>query len=220
MAFMKLTIYTEDTGFNTGIKVLYNPNKVSLTKTANWSPASILGSNSQDAQFTSGQSATLSLELFFDTYETGEDVRNHTNKILRLTMIEKSLGRPPLCKLQWGIYTFDHFQWALTNLTQSFTLFKDNGTPVRATLSCSFLQWRDDELQEPFEKGSLSVTRSRIVKVGETLATITAGLYKNPTLWRVIAKANGIDNPRRLTPGQSLSIPALDQVRRVTRAKL
>jgi len=221
MALAKLTIYTEDSGFNDGIKVLYNPNKVSLSKSANWTPASTLGSDFQSVQFTSGQSATLNLELFLDTYETGEDVRIYTNKIFRLAMIENRLGRPPLCKLQWGVYTFDHFQWALTSLTQNFTLFKSDGTPVRATLSCSFLQWRADAmLQELPLTASRSVARTHIVRFGETLAGIAAAMYNSAALWRVIAKANGIDNPRRLIPGRSLSIPSLDQLRKLARVKL
>lgn len=219
MALMKLKIYTEDSDFNLpGIEVLYNPNKVTLNKTANWKAASTLGGDSEKVQFTAGQSATLSLELFFDTYETGEDVRIHTNKIFRLTLIDNKLSRPPLCKLQWGVYTFDHFQWALTSLVQNFTLFKSDGTPVRATLSCSFLQWRaNEDLQKILETDPQSVTKRHIVRAGETLASIAAVLYNSAGLWRVIAKANGIDNPRRLVPGQILSIPGLDQLRRLSK---
>ncbi|NEO96437.1 MAG: LysM peptidoglycan-binding domain-containing protein, partial [Moorea sp. SIO3G5] len=34
--------------------------------------------------------------------------------------------------------------------------------------------------------------------------------YNDPSVWREIAKANGINNPRHLTPGQVLTIPVLN----------
>ena len=44
---------------------------------------------------------------------------------------------------------------------------------------------------------------------GETLSAIAGRLYEDPRLWRPIAIANGIVNPRSLATGQSLTIPAL-----------
>jgi len=47
------------------------------------------------------------------------------------------------------------------------------------------------------------------VRRGDTLNSIAARHYNDPCLWRPIATANGIHNPRRLTPGQVLRIPKL-----------
>lgn len=44
---------------------------------------------------------------------------------------------------------------------------------------------------------------------GETLTSIAAEEYNNPALWRVIAAANRLDNPRQITPGQRLTVPPL-----------
>ena len=48
-----------------------------------------------------------------------------------------------------------------------------------------------------------------IVKQGENLSAIAARLYENPGLWRPIAIANGIADPRAIVVGQSLSVPSL-----------
>lgn len=215
MALAKLKIQVEDKDgiFGEGFPVLFNPSQVSLSKAARWGLVSTTGRDVSASQFTHGEPATLSLELFFDTYETGEDVQDHTRQIFHLTTIEKhgNLHRPPLCKLVWGRYTFDDFQWVVTNLVQTFTLFKNDGTPVRATLSCSFRQWRSDEVEQKLlDKQSPDVAKTRVVRRGETLSSIAAEEYNDPALWRPIAVANGIDNPRRLAPGRSLSIPVLD----------
>jgi nucleoid-associated protein YgaU len=209
---LKILIETAPGTFGKEVEVLYNPNKVTLTRTAQWKLWRTAVRDAPPSQFTHGEPATLTLELFFDTYESGEDVQNHTRKVYHLTTVEKhgNLHRPPLCKLSWGEYRFDDFQWVVTNLVQSFTLFKSNGTPVRATLTCTFRQWRSDELEAKFlNTSSPDVAKTRVVRRGETLSSIAAEEYDDPALWRPIAEANGIDNPRRLEPGRSLSIPVL-----------
>lgn len=194
------------------VEALYNPAQVSFTKTAHWCLAKTATKDAGASQFTYGEPATLSLELFFDTYESGEDVQVHTRKIYHLTTIEKhsDLHRPPVCRLIWGEYSFDGFMWVLTNLTQTFTLFNHEGRPLRATVSCSFRQWRSDEVESlALNLRSPDVAKTRIVRRGETLSSIAAEMYSDPALWRPIAEANGIDNPRRLVPGRRLSIPVL-----------
>ena len=51
---------------------------------------------------------------------------------------------------------------------------------------------------------------TRIIKSGDTLAGIAFEVYKDAALWRVIADANRLDNPRRLEIGMPLSIPKMD----------
>ena len=106
----------------------------------------------------------------------------------------------------------------LQSLNQRFTLFLDDGTPARATLSCTFKQWRSDEVEARLlNKQSPDVAKTRPVRRGDTLSSIAAIEYKDPTQWRPIAEANAIDNPRLLKPGQVLTIPTLVK-RRTQRA--
>ena len=42
------------------------------------------------------------MELFFDTYESRSDVREHTAKIAGLLVFNKEVHRPPKVKLSWG----------------------------------------------------------------------------------------------------------------------
>jgi nucleoid-associated protein YgaU len=209
---LKILIETGPGNFGKEVKVLYNPNKVILKKGAKWRLVPTAERDAPTSQFTYGEPATLELELFFDTFESGEDVQSHTREVFYLTTVEKhgELHRPPLCRLAWGRYHFDDFQWVVTNLVQTFNLFKSDGTPVRATLACSLRQWRSDEVEQRLlNKQSPDVAKTRVVRRGETLESIAAAEYNDPALWRPIAAANGIDNPRRLAPGSTLSIPVL-----------
>jgi nucleoid-associated protein YgaU len=194
------------------ICALYNPSQVSLSKSANWCSAPTAGRDTGTTQFTHGEPATLRLELFFDTYGTPDSVEKYTRQVYNLTTIEKhgDMHRPPVCRLVWGCYSFADFLWVVTSLTQTFTLFRNDGTPVRATLSCDFRQWRSEKMEErALNLRSPDVAKTRVVRRGETLSSIAGEEYADPALWRPIAEANGIDNPRRLEPGKALLIPVL-----------
>ena len=52
--------------------------------------------------------------------------------------------------------------------------------------------------------------RSHVVRDGDSLQSIAYAAYGDPTQWRSIAIANGIDDPMRLRRGTALSIPRLE----------
>lgn len=212
---LKILVETSQGQFTKQITALFNPEEVSIAKSSRWRLAPVAERDTPVSQFTHGEPATLSLELLFDTYETGRDVRTYTGEIFKLTTIQDhgNLHRPPLCQLRWGSFTMDDFQWVLTSLTQRFSLFLPDGTPVRANLSCSFQQWRSDaEEARLLNKQSADVAKSYMVRRGDSLSSIAAQQYEDPSLWRPIAVANKLMNPRRLKVGQTLVIPALPKM--------
>src|ERR1035438_662909 len=98
-------------------------------------------------------------------------------------------------------------QWpVVTQLTQRFTLFRADGTPVRATLTLEFTEYLDpkkDQLETDPE------FTTRLFKRGDSLSAIAAEAYSDPTLWRVVAEANQLDDPRKIAIGVRLNIPKL-----------
>ncbi len=211
MALEKLTIAVETRNrvYGVPVPVLFNPNQLRFTQDARWVPAPTAQRTAQSS-YTYSAPLTLAVDLFFDTYEQGVDVSLITRQIARLLRVQGDLGRPPRCRLQWGRYNFGGFPWVLRSLSQTYTLFLSDGTPVRATLGCSFTQWIDPEEETrevPGLAGLPAVVRTRVLRQGDTLSSIAAEEYDDPGLWRSIAAMNGIDNPRRMTPGMVLSIP-------------
>src|SRR5262249_31689103 len=93
----------------------------------------------------------------------------------------------------------------LQQSTRTYTLFMPDGTPVRATVECTFLEIEDKGSR--VELHSADVAKSYLVKPGDTLMGIAAACFGDGSLWRLIADENGIEDPRALVPGQSLSIP-------------
>ncbi|MBI1277549.1 MAG: LysM peptidoglycan-binding domain-containing protein [Anaerolineaceae bacterium] len=202
-----------ETGIPPFIEVLFNPNQITIQRSAHWKDWPTAESDTGKKQFTHGEPATLSMDLFFDTYEQNIDVRLFTKQIYALTIINSHLHRPPFCVLMWGMFDISGdimSRWILQNLTQRFDLFLPNGTPVRATLSCTFRQWREDLLESLLMNlMSSDVDKTHIVQRGETLNSIAAYYYNDPTMWRHIAEANQIINPRYLEIGARLVIPKL-----------
>jgi nucleoid-associated protein YgaU len=201
--------------FSTRIPALFNPQTLTITKATMWRRTPKPESDTSTVQFLYGQPAMLTVELFFDTYELRQRVTEHTQAVFALTTIQEhgDLHRPPLCKLEWGNFNISdiyHCEWVLQNLTQQFSLFLADGTPVRATLGCTFRQWRSDAVEARLlDKKSADVAKTRTVRRGETLSSIAAEEFQDPTRWRPIAEANGLNDPRQLQPGQVLVIPAL-----------
>jgi nucleoid-associated protein YgaU len=218
MALEKLKIFIEerpDTFSPTGFEVLFNPAELKLDKSANWSKVPTAGRDTARSAFTHGEPYSLSVDLFFDTYEKGEDVRKYTGEIVKLATVQGDLHRPPRCKMSWGSNDFGGLQWALQSVSQRFTLFLPDGKPARATLGCSFKEWRSSQEEaRTVGRNSSDVAKTRVVKRGETLSSIAAEEYNDPGLWRPIAELNHIDNPRRIAPGQVLAIPPLKPGRR------
>lgn len=208
MALAKLIIWPE-----VGLPAfaLFNPQQLTISKSVHWPRIPVGESDVMRSQFTHGNPATLSLELFFDTYEQGIDVRLMTMLVENLTTVRGALHRPPICKLIWGLQGI-FFEGFLTGLTQNFTMFLATGTPVRATLGCTFTEYLSP-LAEALKqnKQSPDVAKTHVVRRGDTLSSIAAAEYDDPALWRPIARANRIVNPLKLTPGQVLTIPKLRQ---------
>lgn len=211
MALEKALIQPLDNnGGNNGeaVQVLFNPNEYSIEKSNQFQSAAIPGLSTPVSQFISGNAGTLTVDLFFDTYEKTEDVRNYTGKITALLDINSELHAPPVCKFVWGKL---EFKAVIERISQKFTMFLDSGIPVRSTLNVTFKEYKTiEEQMKETPRNSSDRTKQRVVKQGDTLWQIAAREYGDPALWRHIAKANRIHNPGRLEMGTEIIIPPLD----------
>jgi nucleoid-associated protein YgaU len=89
-------------------------------------------------------------------------------------------------------------------------MFSPTGVPLRAKISLALIEYRtvEDQVAET-PRHSPDVEKSHVVRRGDSLASVANLAYNDPTHWRAIAANNGIEDPRRLTPGQTLQIPRL-----------
>lgn len=220
MALEKLVFTPLDKNFNPlpvkSIKVLFNPTEYTISKSVSWDSEGKKDKrfNAPAIDFGGGGSRQLSLKLFYDVTEpiNGRmirDVREETSKLAQLTRIDRDLQYPPLVRVSWGNAPKGSgfpFTGAITSLNQTFVLFSGNGEPLRANIDVTLLEYINQEMDLLETDPEMTTYR---VKRGDTLTNITAAMYGEPSQWRRIAEANGIDDPRNLTPGKVLSIPEI-----------
>ena len=185
------------------IEVMFNPTDYTSSINATW-----VDDKGMIPAFTKTTFGTLTLNLFFDTYELGADVREDnkvpisgkvkkvagTKRIMELaipTVEGKETKKPPVCLFSWGKF---NFKGVVQSVTQNFTMFLSTGIPVRAKLTVVMKPVVDahDMLKL---KGVEACRKIRRVKQGERLDIIAAQELKNPFLWRKIAEVNDIDDP-------------------------
>lgn len=205
------------------VPLLFNPTEFTVDKSNSYTEVNIPGLPSSLFQFVKGGARTLTMDLFFDTYEAGLDVRLFTDLITGwdagaiysslafgrkgLMDLDADLHAPPVCLFIWGSYVF---QCIIERVSKRFTMFLPEGIPVRATLNVSLKEYRDFESQvKETSLQSADITKRWVIKQGDSLWLIAARVYGNPALWRHLATANGITNPRLLEAGRELVVPPL-----------
>jgi hypothetical protein len=131
------------------IIVLFNPEEYTLNKDNNFASQTIPGLSSPLLQFVNGNLRTLEMELFFDTYlpltveqSPPRDVREETQKIVRLLDIDSELHAPPVLEVSWASL---FLRCVLARVSQKFLFFLDDGRPVRARLTVTFNELIDEE---------------------------------------------------------------------------
>jgi hypothetical protein len=187
--------------------VLFNPTQYGLDKGNQLAEIGVPGLEAPIIQYVRGNARVLTMELFFDTYEERTDVSQYTDKIYKLLKINPSTHAPPICDLGWGKF---RFHCVLESASGKFTLFLADGTPVRATVNVTFKEYIDVQVlvrEQPTQ--SADHRKSRLVKHGDRIDSIASEELEDSAMWRMIADANGLKDPRCLQVGQRLSIPAI-----------
>lgn len=218
------------------VTALFNPSQVVLSHSASWrlerTVMDAMIAERRRLSLRSIEPATLALDLFFDAYEVntgplasviaagasilglaagarpaGDGVLIYTRTMAALTRNARELHRPPICTLKWGEWKL--FVGVLSSLTTEFSLFLEDGTPVRATSRCTFTEYLSFTVTPQNEMNSPDVAKRYTVRPGDTLMNIAASFYGDASVWRLVAGANGIRNPRKLPAGLVLTLPAL-----------
>ena len=224
------TIIREDAGATPGkvFTVMFNPDQVTYKKEAHWNFQHANGQDLPGGAYTGAVPPTLSLTLIFDGTEKGDNVAKIINELSELTKVDPALSngtvssggrnahqvsptehhRPPWVTFQWGKYL--SFKAAITSLICRFTLFLDDGTPVRASVDVVFTQIVDEnafQKQNPTSGGRTGETVHRLAP-RETLDQVAYASFGQTGLWRALAAFNGIDDPLRLQAGDPILLPA------------
>lgn len=115
--------------------------------------------------------------------------------------------QPQFVRILWGSLIFFG---RLTSMSIDYTLFKHNGTPLRAKVDVAFAGFFSaEEKSLKANKSSPDLTHIVEVQAGDTLPLLCQRIYKNGGYYMEVAKVNHLINFRDLKPGARLQFPHL-----------
>lgn len=199
------------------IEFQFNPKELSLSKSASWARETGKGNKHSGApQFTGPQPSKLSLEMFFDAVDKQDDsVVKAVEQLFACcvptsTSHDAKKGSPPWVVFRWGGLT--GFLAYIGSVTAKYTAFTSAGLPVRATCTVSLEELSGETPRQNPTSGGLVPRRVHLVVQGDTLPAVAHGEYGDASMWRAVARANGVDDPLRLHPGMTLLLPSVEDL--------
>jgi LysM repeat protein len=211
--------------------VQFNPKELKLDEKASWKPSEEHGQDKPLLTYEKGEPTSLSMDLIFDTTDTGANVNKTFIEPLRDFMTAKYKDkdvaadlnadtanvRPCYCKFQWGGFVFDG---VVEKVNATFLMFGSDGTPLRAKVSVGMKE-RNRQITGG-TGGGVTLTAGAIVVGGQTVQQVTGNVStytvqegdtarsianKTGADERDIMHANNLPDPISLEPGEFLVIP-------------
>jgi hypothetical protein len=167
-------------------------------------------------QFVAGSTGKLTMDLVFDTTDSGADVRAMTMRVARLMKPEKKI--PPEVLFEWGAYKFEG---TVESFKETVELFSPNGVPLRALVNLTLAA----KTKKEFDGGDSDLSAGVAGALGSTAVVVptpapmksgpkpTAGSPQDaatragsPGAARALGAANGSES-LRFPAGGSIAIP-------------
>ncbi|MFH8371594.1 peptidase M23 [Streptomyces sp. NPDC018031] len=198
----------------------FNPKELSVTKAAAWKRNNAKGAKSAGPpEYQGPQPSKLTVEMFFDASDSQDtSVVKSVEQLFACCVPtnetrQQQRSSPPWVVFHWGGLT--GFPGYVSQVQVKYTLFTTSGVPIRAVCQVTMEEISGETPGQNPTSGALHARRVHRVRTGDTLPHLAWREYGDPTVWRVIAEANGIDDPMRLTGGRELLLPALDEIERL-----
>ncbi|MFE6692120.1 peptidase M23 [Streptomyces sp. NPDC057743] len=196
------------------IRLQFNPSQLALGKQASWirkGTSSAL--EASRPQYNGPGPRAMSVEVFLDSSQG--NVEKDVETLLSCCSPTKEsirAKRPvaPLVRLEWGTTRTTSFLALVTHVQATYTLFASDASPKRATCTVNLEETGGVvPRQNPTSGGDAALCEHRLVQ-GESLALVSWQAYQDPTLWRAVARTNGVDDPLTVPPGRVLIVPAVE----------
>jgi hypothetical protein len=193
---------------------LLNPKSFSRSNFTSYNTLQASGSSGTDVRFDKQCPEVLKFSFLIDG--TGIDgdkrpadwsVEKEVEDFRKLIDYRGDTHSPYPLKIVWGKLVF---KGVIKKCDYTYTLFDSNGNPLRASLDVVVYEKITDEIRVKKDKDtSPDLTHVRVVKQGDTLPLMTNSIYGDPRYYISVARANNLNNYRRLKPGQKIFFPPL-----------
>lgn len=219
LQLMRITGYT-DSKFQKAFSgspyiLMMNPDKVKRQRTIDYSDTQSPGSSAPSQKYTRTPIDKLNFDIVIDC--TGVVDGKRTDMAQEIAALEKiifiyngDIHRPNFVKVQWGKSLI--FKGVLSSFDISYTLFRPDGSPVRAKLSLGFTEYTDPETVQ-LEDNDHSPDVSHLVTVveGVTLPQLCQNIWNDEKYYIQVARYNGLNKFRNLKGVEKLIFPPILQ---------
>jgi len=203
----------------TPLNVHFNP--ASLVYSVENSVAQQSG-NPKKAQYVAQFSGKLTMDLQFDTTDTGSDVRTVTNQVALFMQASANASAaaqnsappsangnssgpppkaPPVLMFQWGTY---QFQGIMDSFKETIDFFSNDGVALRALVSIG-LSRQDQVFDEGADLSGTTTSGSLVPSSSTDSAQSMATRGGDPSAARQLGADNGLES-LRFTGGASLQV--------------
>jgi len=190
-----------------------NPNELTIAYEMEYDSAQGSGTTGSRMDFKKVKPGDLSLVFFLDgTGANGVkiDVQTQIEKFQTITGYNGDIHRPNYLLVAWG--TIQVKRCVLKSASIAYKLFKADGTPLRAAISATFVDAVQDQTRVALaQDSSPDLTHVRVLRAGETLASLCQQMYGDATLYLKVARANQLDSVRRVPAGTRVRFPPLQK---------
>ncbi len=190
-----------------------NPNEITLSYEMEYDSAQGAGTTNSRMNFKKMKPGDMSLTFFLDgTGANGYpiEVQKKIEEFQTVTGYNGNIHRPNYLKLNWGKLQIK--RCVLKSASIAYKLFKPNGIPLRAVITANFTDNSDDKTRQAISQDqSPDLTHVRLIKAGDTLPALCLQVYDDPSYYLDVARANRIDNFRKLNPGDKIFFPPLEK---------
>jgi hypothetical protein len=188
-----------------------NPSEITIGYELEYDATQGTGTTNSPMNFKKAKPGDLTLTFFLDgTGANGRpcDVQKLIEQFQTVTGYSGKIHRPNYLKVGWGTLTVK--RCVLKSASIAYKLFKSDGVPLRALITATFTDNADDKTRVAMAQDeSADLTHVRLVSAGDTLPALCNDIYGDPGMYLRVARANDLDDFRRLVPGTRLRFPPL-----------
>jgi hypothetical protein len=203
---------------------MYNPTSFSVSHTVNYDPSKKPTASDMTKKFLSSNPRSVTMELFFDGTGASpsaskglgvnsgiQDVDVQIQAFLKLAyQISGTIHKPSYMMLVWGTFVMTG---VLKSANVNYTMFAPDGRPLRAKMSITVEEHIDTTLLIKLLKlSSPDLSKSIVVKEGDTLPLLCHQEYNDASLYIKVAEVNKLKNYRKLKAGMELLFPPVDNL--------
>lgn len=201
----------------------YNPEQFTLTKSSDWThPTASEAESTPPPTYRSTNPRTVTMEIFFDAFsdlfgDVSDDVETLFTWTKPCPVKTKGVSQPPLLGFSWGSsQVLAGFRGYLSSVSANYTMFRMDGTPIRATCNISLEEVPVPARRQNPTSGSRAGLRAHVLIEGESLHSVAWSEYGQARYWRALAQFNDIDDPLRVPPGTNLLLPLARDAARIS----